>query len=462
LLDSLLQEMEGRGEVEVDDLKDGSKGDKEDKGNKGGKGSMCRMAKKIWKLVATSSLGLMFLLGVYCVAGAYLFIYLEYPLEDREHQDFIRSANELNESIDFIADYLSSLHFENKRELDNCSNLITSEFYTDHAKYAKACPSAGYYDPFCICVRGNRDRYHQEAEDSLKGITRQVLVLATEFSYTGDVSTWEDKWTVLNSLLFTLSSLALIGYGHIAPRTFNGKMTFIVYTILGLPIVMVFLAHIGDSMAAGIKRAFSRFACRMCRVRRRQEELGDKYDASSRVSRDIVGQEDYMPTDQINVPIVVTLVLMGVYVVGGGAVFSAWEDWDMVSSCYFTFITLTTVGFGDYVPGSSFRGNMNFDQTCKMGFTTLYCLLGLAIIAMGINLASEQVVAKCTWFAYEVGLKETEEQIRRRSNKKSEGVRETPKSRMGKRHILRRIKKTLHIQDLDSFDDMEKNGNLID
>ena len=28
----------------------------------------------------------MFLLGVYCVAGAYLFIYLEYPLEDREHQ----------------------------------------------------------------------------------------------------------------------------------------------------------------------------------------------------------------------------------------------------------------------------------------------------------------------------------------------------------------------------------------
>ena len=49
--------MEGRGEVEVDDLKDGSKGDKGNVGGKGDKGSKCRMAKKIGKFVATSSLG---------------------------------------------------------------------------------------------------------------------------------------------------------------------------------------------------------------------------------------------------------------------------------------------------------------------------------------------------------------------------------------------------------------------
>ena len=52
-----LLQMEGRGEVEVDDLKDGSKGDKGNVGGKGDKGSKCRMAKKIGKFVATSSLG---------------------------------------------------------------------------------------------------------------------------------------------------------------------------------------------------------------------------------------------------------------------------------------------------------------------------------------------------------------------------------------------------------------------
>jgi hypothetical protein len=48
-------------------------------------------------------------------------------------------------------------------------------------------------------------------------------------------------------------------------------------------------------------------------------------------------------------------------------------------------------GFGDYVPGKTFRGDMTVTQFFKMTFSTLYCLLGLALIAMGINLASEQV-----------------------------------------------------------------------
>ena len=32
-------------------------------------------------------------------------------------------------------------------------------------------------------------------------------------------------------------------------------------------------------------------------------------------------------------------------------VFTSIEDWDYVESIYFSFITLATIGFGDYVPG---------------------------------------------------------------------------------------------------------------
>ena len=37
-------------------------------------------------------------------------------------------------------------------------------------------------------------------------------------------------------------------------------------------------------------------------------------------------------------------------------------------------------------------------------FTTVYCLLGLALISMGISLMSEQVLAKAEWLASEIGM----------------------------------------------------------
>ena len=37
-------------------------------------------------------------------------------------------------------------------------------------------------------------------------------------------------------------------------------------------------------------------------------------------------------------------VMMGLYVALGGVLFHAWEDWDIVSASYFSFVTLATIG----------------------------------------------------------------------------------------------------------------------
>ena len=66
---------------------------------------------------------------------------------------------------------------------------------------------------------------------------------------------------------------------------------------------------------------------------------------------DVVGKEEYMPTDNVEVPIVVTLVLIALYLGLGAVIFSQWEQWDITASYYFSFVTLSTIGFGDYVPG---------------------------------------------------------------------------------------------------------------
>lgn len=73
----------------------------------------------------------------------------------------------------------------------------------------------------------------------------------------------------------------------------------------------------------------------------------------------------------------VNLLLIAAYLMLGGALFGWWEDWDMLTGCYFSFITLTTIGFGDLVPGNSFLElDDGFMAAIKMTVTVLYCIFG--------------------------------------------------------------------------------------
>ena len=47
--------------------------------------------------------------------------------------------------------------------------------------------------------------------------------------------------------------LSVPGYGHIFPRTIAGKMFCIVYALVGIPILLVFMAKIGDLMGDGFR-----------------------------------------------------------------------------------------------------------------------------------------------------------------------------------------------------------------
>lgn len=54
---------------------------------------------------------------------------------------------------------------------------------------------------------------------------------------------------------------------------------------------------------------------------------------------------------KITVPISVTLFILSSYIILGAVLFSAWESWSFLEGAYFCFITLSTIGLGDYVPG---------------------------------------------------------------------------------------------------------------
>ena len=87
-------------------------------------------------------------------------------------------------------------------------------------------------------------------------------------------------------------------------------------------------------------------------------------------------------------PITVSLVLIGGYLAVGALLFTLWENhWSYLVGFYFCFITLSTIGFGDYVPGTSLDA---WASQAKLVICALYLLVGLALIAMCFDLMQEQ------------------------------------------------------------------------
>ena len=101
----------------------------------------------------------------------------------------------------------------------------------------------------------------------------------------------------------------------------------------------------------------------------------------------------------VTVPITSCLLVLLTYLVLGAMVFAHWEDWTYLDGAYFCFISLMTIGFGDFVPGKSYI--YNFDETipeseanAKLVLGAVYILLGMGIIAMCVNLMQEKIITE--------------------------------------------------------------------
>ncbi|KAJ8312926.1 LOW QUALITY PROTEIN: hypothetical protein KUTeg_010299 [Tegillarca granosa] len=90
----------------------------------------------------------------------------------------------------------------------------------------------------------------------------------------------------------------------------------------------------------------------------------------------------------VQVPIFVCILLVTVYILIGVLIFTFWErKWNILTSAYFCFITLSTIGFGDFVPGHSIE---SWSNQPKQIVCTLYLLFGLALLAMCFDLIQDQ------------------------------------------------------------------------
>ena len=127
-------------------------------------------------------------------------------------------------------------------------------------------------------------------------------------------------------------------------------------------------------------------------------------DAGAAVCQSAAGVNRRRWTQKRRVPVVIVLAFLVGYVCLGALVFSTWEDWSFLDGAYFSFITLSTIGFGDLVPGSNVLNTDSAEGQYKLVLCCLYLVIGLAVIAMSFNLVQEEVVAKFQWLGQEMGI----------------------------------------------------------
>ena len=100
-------------------------------------------------------------------------------------------------------------------------------------------------------------------------------------------------------------------------------------------------------------------------------------------------------------PIVLSLFYLSF---SGAVIFCNWEGWTFAEGFYFSFITLSTIGFGDFVPGDATLGANSEDGTAQLSMACLYVVVGLALVSMAINLMQDTIRNKVIELAMDLGI----------------------------------------------------------
>ncbi|XP_071317527.1 potassium channel subfamily K member 4 [Trachinotus anak] len=166
--------------------------------------------------------------------------------------------------------------------------------------------------------------------------------------------TFVSQWDLASAFFFSGTIITTIGFGNISPKTEGGQLFCIFYALVGIPMFGILLAGVGDHLGTWLRKAVAKI-----------EILFLKWRVSPTIVRVISA---------------VLSILLGclLFVAVPILVFQEVEHWSLLESAYFVVITLTTVGFGDYVAGDS--GQEGSDHWYKP-LVWFWILLGLAYFA---------------------------------------------------------------------------------
>lgn len=156
-----------------------------------------------------------------------------------------------------------------------------------------------------------------------------------------------------------------------------------VYALIGIPLTVLCITKIGKAMASLVRALYNGTICVECR-RKFIKSVGTTPNDDDGDEPSASGTHEHA-----EVPILICLGLAVWYIMFGSIMFTIWEDWTYFTGAYFCFITLSTIGFGDVVPGFSHK---DWNDQVKQVACSLYLLLGLSVLAMCFDLMQKSVL----------------------------------------------------------------------
>ncbi|KHJ40218.1 Ion channel [Trichuris suis] len=280
---------------------------------------------------------LIFAATAYTFIGAQIFYVIEQP---SEHAWKLQGKEEVFREVNNFLIYLTSMKAERFDEMVDTDQLESLERRI-------ASLLAKTYDM--------AKKHYLEPEDLL---SREA--------------TPEDRrWTFESSFLFAFTLITTIGYGNLTPVTFNGRLFCIIYGLIGIPLVMITIANMGRFMFDGtvalveiIRRMYARLM------------IGSK-KSHQRVKRrsivDMINVQSHTQSSGVRSFCVICAFFL--HMVLGALCLPQWEELDFFSAFYFSFITITTVGFGDIVP-------RKYEY---LSLTLVYLTIGLALATLMVE-----------------------------------------------------------------------------
>ncbi|KAF3686293.1 Potassium channel subfamily K member 2 [Channa argus] len=208
-------------------------------------------------------------------------------------------------------------------------------------------------------------------QSQLEELVKQVVsAIRSGVNPAGTLTNHSSLWDLSSAFFFAGTVITTIGFGNISPHTEGGRIFCIVYALLGIPLFGFLLAGVGDQLGTIFGKGIARV-----------EKMFVQWNIS-----------------QTKIRVISTLlfVLFGclLFVALPAAIFKHIEGWSALESLYFVVITLTTIGFGDFVAGGSEIEYLDYYKPVVW----FWILVGLAYFAAILSMIGDwlRVISKRT------------------------------------------------------------------